>query len=401
MRGPFHDPHRSETRDIRLSRHGRDGENLHPGGSPRRAPPLRPVGGDILARLRPNPYAELLAERKAAAAAGPKVRLEPADLDIARNPLRPGTLDAMVGQRKLKPLLRRLIDSALRDDRRLDHLLMVGASGTGKTTTAMIIARELGTRVFVLKAPLDMPTLEGLREAARDGDIAFVDEIHLWTSGDRRGRTEACDPESVFSLLEDGVLMTPHGQLDFPDVTWLGATTDVGLIPEPLVNRFPIQPRLEPYTEEDMAEIARLNSRALGLVLEQGADVLLAGACRCNPRQLNSYMRSAKALGTGVVTQALAREVIEDLAGTTLDGLDPSHQAMLRYLYRSGRRERKDGPVYQASAGALATAAGHGRDVKIVYSKEAYLIERGLVTVQPGGRTLTPDGIQRAKELAS
>lgn len=347
-----------------------------------------------------NTQPDILARaRRLAATSAPKSQLKPADMDVARNPLRPASLDEMVGQRKLRPLLRRLIDAARQDGRRLDHLLLVGASGTGKTTAATVIAREMDTRVFTLKAPVDMETLEALRQSAQDGDIVFVDEIHLWTQGDRRGRTQASDPESVFTLLEDGVLMTPRGQMPFPDVTWLGATTDVGLLPEPLVNRFPIQPRLEPYTEEDMTELARRNALALELVLEQGAAATFAGASRLNPRQLNSYMRSAKALGQGMVTQALAREVVEDLASTTLDGLDSSMQAMLRYLFSHGRRDTKDGPVYKASAGALATAAGHGRDVKIVYTKEAYLIERGLLTVQPGGRTLTEQGIQRAKEL--
>lgn len=403
MRGPFHDPHRGETREIRLSRHGRDGEHLHPGErSPRRPPPLRPLKADILAPFRTNPYAEELARRKGAGIAGPVVRLEPANLDANRNPLRPATLDEMVGQDKLKPLLRRLISHALETGQPLDHLLLVGASGTGKSTTAMVIARELGRRVFLLKAPLDMEILQALRETAIDGDVVFVDEIHLWGSGDRRGRTEACDPESVYTLLEDGVLLTATGSLPFPHVTWLGATTDVGLIPEPLVNRFPIQPRLAPYTEADMTEIARRNARALGLTLEQGAAEMLGRASRLNPRQTNSYMRSAKALGDTVVTRDLAREVIEDLAGTTLDGLDGSMQAMLRYLIRSGRKETRNGVTYQASASALATAAGHGRDVKIVYTKEAYLIERGFLMVVPGqGRMLTEAGIERAQELLS
>jgi Holliday junction DNA helicase RuvB len=389
MRGPFHDPHHGETREIRLARHGRAGEPIGKRRSVRAAPPLVPLPGDPLARYRAPQFP-----------GGTNVQLQPADLDGARNPLRPATLDEMVGQRKLKPLLRRLIDSALRDGRRLDHLLMVGASGTGKTTTATVIAREMHTRVFLLKAPLDQAALDSLRTGGLDGDIVFVDEIHLWASGDRRGRTEACDPESVYTLLEDGVLMTPRGVLPFPDVTWLGATTDVGLLPEPLVNRFPIQPRLEPYTTEDMEEIARRNASAFGLTLGQGADLIFGRASRQNPRLVNSYLRSAKALASGPVTRHLAQEVVQDLAGTTLDGLDPSMQAMLRYLYRYGRRETKTGTTYQASAGALATAAGHGRDLKAVYTKEAYLIERGLLTVQAGkGRMLTENGIQRAKEL--
>lgn len=402
MRGPFHDPHPGETREIRLARHGRDGAHLHPvGGNPRRGPVLRPAGGDLLADLRPNVYAQLLAERREAGAAGPAVRLEPANLDVARNPLRPASLDEMVGQEKLKPLLRRLIENSQTTGEPLDHLLLVGASGTGKSTTAIVIARELGRRVFTLKAPLDMATLEGLRQAAIDGDVCFVDEIHMQVSGDRRGLTQACDPESFYLLLEDGVLSAPHGMLPFPHVTFIGATTDVGLLPEPLTNRFPIQPRLQPYTRDEMTEVASRNARALGLTLEQGVAQMFGDACRQNPRQANSYMKAAKALGTGIVTRDLAREVIEDLAGTTLDGLTPSMQIVLRYLYRNCRRESKaTGVTYSASVNTLATACGHGRDTKaIALLVEPWLLEQGLLAVRHAGRTLTDKGIQRAKEL--
>ena len=329
-----------------------------------------------------------------------KSKLEPADMDRARNPLRPTTLDEMVGQELLKPLLRRLITNARTSKRPLDHMLLVGASGTGKSTTATVVAQQLGTRVFMLKAPLDMGTLEALRTSAQDGDVIFVDEIHQQVSGDRRGITQACDPESYYHLLEDGVLATSSGPQPFPHVTLIGATTDVGLLPEALSNRFPLQPRLAPYQEDEMVVLAQRNAQALRLRLEASVAGLFAKACRLNPRQLNSYMRSAGALGGQYVSFETAREVVEDLAGTTLDGLTPSMQSVLRFLYCNCRRETKTAAMYSASVTTLATAAGHGRDTKAIsLLVEPWLLQKGLLTVQHQGRTLTAAGIERAAEL--
>lgn len=336
----------------------------------------------------------------ATASAAPRVVVKPIEPAANPDPLRPTTLRDMIGQEKLRPLLRRLIDRA-RTGHQLDHLLFVGASGTGKTTLALIVARELGTRVFSLKAPVDMATLSAVRETARDGDVVFVDEIHMQVSGDRRGVTQACDPESFYMLLEDGILATPTGPLPFPRVTWIGATTDVGLLPEPLSNRFPLRPQLQPYTTSDMVEIGARSMKGLGLNFTHDVALLFAGASRANPRQVNAYVRAANGLAlNGVVTLGLATEVIVDLNSTTLDGLTSSMQIVLKFLYQHGRRVTRLGVQYTASVNTLATAAGHSRDTKAInLLVEPYLLQRGLIEVRPAGRTLTPAGIERAREL--
>lgn len=346
------------------------------------------------------PAGHPLADRDPRVQGSPDV-IAPTDLDDASNPMRPTTLDLMVGQEKLKPLLRRLIAMAQATGNPLDHMLLVGGSGTGKTTLAMVIARELGRRVFVLKPPLDMGRLEALRQSAVDGDVVYLDEIHLQVSGDRRGLTQACDPESFYQLLEDGVLATPNGIVPFPKVTWIGSTTDVGLLPEALSNRFPLQPRLAPYTGDEIATLGTMSARRMGLRLRETVALAFAGASRGNPRQMNSYIRSASALTGGEpVDSETAREVVEDLNSTTRDGLNESMQIMLRYLYQSCRRETPDGVVYKSSVNAIATACGHGRDTKaIALLVEPYLIQRGFVQVTPQGRMLTPRGVDRARAL--
>lgn len=332
----------------------------------------------------------------------PAIELEPIlPADAPKNPLRPSTLDEMIGQERLKPLIRQLIAAATATGEPLDPVLLVGSGGTGKSTLALVIAHELDTRIFMLKAPLTTDVLMALRETARDRDVVFVDEIHMQVSGDRRGLTQAADPEAFYMLLEDGILSTPTGPLQFPRVTWIGATTDVGLLPEPLSMRFAIQPRLAPYTDDDLAQIARMSAGALGLTLVDHVDEMFAAASRGTPRIVNSYMKSARMLAGGrPIGARLARQVVEDLNGTTLDGLTPSMQAVLRFLYRHCRRETRQGVIYTASVNSLATAAGHSRDTKAIsLLVEPYLLQRGYIEMRPSGRTLTPAGIERATRL--
>jgi Holliday junction DNA helicase RuvB len=316
------------------------------------------------------------------------------------DPLRPASLEEVIGQDRLKPLLHRLVEHVPAGGA-LAPMLLVGASGTGKTTLAMVVARELNSDIYALKAPVDMNTLNALRQQASDGNVVFIDEIHMQVSGDRRGLTAACDPESFYQLLEDGTLSTATGPLPFPKVSWIGATTDVGLLPEPLSARFPLQPQLAPYSLSDLETLATRNMTALGLLGGGYAANVFAQASRNNPRQLNAYVRSARALTSeGAISPELAIEVVTDLCSTTLDGLTKSMQTVLTFLFTRCRRDTRQGIVFSASVNTLATACGHGRDTKaIALLVEPYLLQRGLIEVRPQGRTLTPTGIERARQL--
>lgn len=328
--------------------------------------------------------------------------IEPVDMDErSGNVLRPTTLAGMVGQEQLKPLLRRIIDVAKVNGEPMDHMLLVGASGTGKTTTAQIVAHELGVRVFQVKAPVSLDTFQQLKEIMHDGEVLVIDEIHQQVSGDRRGATQACDPEIFFHVMEDRRLATATGMEEFPAITIIGATTDSGLLPEPFLNRFPLQPRLEPYSVKDMAQIVKANASAMGLDLDDGVASIFAEATRGTPRIANNYVRNAKVLTPGTFVKAdIAREVVEVLNSTTADGLTLDMVRMLAFLLKS-RRESRDGHVvYQASVNTIATALGKSRDTKVIaLYVEPYLIERGYVQVTHGGRQLTDAGIQRAEEL--
>jgi Holliday junction DNA helicase RuvB len=318
------------------------------------------------------------------------------------NQLRPRRLDQMVGQEKLKPLLREIIAAGKRTGHTLPHMLFTGSAGTGKSTLANIVGNELGRDVYALKAPVALDMFEQLRTTCKDGDVIFVDEIHMQVSGDRRGVTQACDVETFFSIMEDYRLSTSTGMLPFPKVTFIGATTDTGLLPEAFLRRFTLKPRLAPYTEEEMAVLAVRSARALHLNITSYAASIFAKASRATPYVCNTYVSNAAALGANIIDDTTALRVVVDLNSTTLDGLTADMSHMLKFLYLSGRRETRGEVRYQASVNTIATALGHSRDTKTVsLYVEPYLIERGLVQVGHGGRFLTDAGVRRARELVT
>lgn len=340
--------------------------------------------------------------RRLSVVAEPQIgeQLRPLDFgDRSANELRPHSFDQMVGQGRLKRLLWRIVTAAKESGRPLDHMLLVGQSGTGKTTIAQIVAAELGRDVYMLKAPLGMDVFEELAQVASDGDVVIVDEIHMVVSGDRRGLTQAADPETFYHAMEDRRLMTSHGMVDFPAVTFIGATTDAGLLPEAFLGRFPLKPQLDPYTEQDMADLAARNARELGVEILPFAARVFAHAARGNPRQLNTYVRNATSLSAGAITGPDAIEVVKDLNSCTLDGLTMPMQAMLRCLLMSERKSAGE-VVYRASVNTIATVLGFSRDTKHVsLFVEPWLIAKGYVQVSAQGRELTPVGVKRARQL--
>lgn len=334
-----------------------------------------------------------------------RVELRPLTFDDrSANALRPANFSQMVGQDRLKRLMARIVANVRASGAPLDHMLIAGQSGTGKTTIAQVTAHELGRTVYQVKAPVSHGVLEELGRVCHDGDVVIVDEIHQQVTGDRRGIGQAADPEDFYHIMEDRRLPTAGGMVPFPAVTFVGATTDEGLLPEAFLNRFPLKLTLDPYTWDDMERLAVANAHSLGLPIGDIAASRLGRASRRNPRQLNTFVRNALSIGgpAVVVDAALATEVIQDLNGCTWDGLTIDMQGMLRTLLRS-RRESRGGKVvvYQASVNTIATALGHGRDTKAVaLFVEPYLISEGLVCVTHGGRQLTEAGIARAKELS-
>jgi len=323
--------------------------------------------------------------------------------DRSKNPLRPTNFDEVIGQYRAVAMMKRVVRAALARQEPLDHVLLVGASGTGKSTFSHVIAAEMGVDVYEVEAPISHETLLELREVMQDRDLLRIEEVHQQGIMQRRGRSTATQPEVLYAVMEDRTLTTGNGVVDFPAITIIGTTTDEGMLPDPFLNRFPLRPRLESYSAEDIGVMAIWNAEKLGLQITMPAAVRLANASRGVPRQMNNYIRNAASLlgGGTIIDMEIANEVLYDLNGVSGDGLTPDMQGMLTFLYTRARREMQSGEVrYQASVNTIATAIGKSRDSKAVSLRvEPYLIERGFIQVGSGGRTLTDEGVTRAREL--
>lgn len=323
--------------------------------------------------------------------------------DRTKNPLRPRSFDEIVGQDKAIRLMRRAVKSCFERRKPLDHVLLVAASGTGKTTFSHVVANELGVRVYKVEAPVSTEQLHELRTKMWDGDLLMIEEIHQQAIMERRGRNGATQPEVLYAVMEDRVLDSPTGPLEFARITVIGTTTDEGMLPDAFVNRFPLRPRLEPYTIEQLCTIVRSNAATLEVALSDEAVNIFAGACRGVPREINNLVRNAQTLfGVGHgLSGADAREVL-DINGVTEDGLTADMQQTLTYMLGQGRVSKGE-LRYTASVSSIATAIGKSRDSKaVVLRVEPYLIQRGFLQIAPGlGRILTDAGITRAKELVA
>ena len=299
--------------------------------------------------------------------------------------LRPRALDEFVGQDALKEKLLVSVEAARSRGEALDHVLLAGPPGLGKTSLAQILAAELDVP-FVLTAG---PALE------RKGDIAafltaleprsvfFVDELH---------RLSRALEEAFYPAMEDRKLPITVGQgagarvvtLDLPPFTLVGATTRAGLLSTPLRDRFGIQHRLDPYEERDLAAIVHRSARILAIELDEAGAAAIARRSRGTPRIANRLLKWVRDYAAvrmeGVVTAEAADRALALLEVDEL-GLDRLDREILRAIC-----ERfEGGPV---GLSTLAAAVGEEQDtIEDVY--EPYLLQQGLLKRTPRGRVAT------------
>ncbi len=308
----------------------------------------------------------------------------PAEEDLDRS-LRPRRLEDFVGQESVREQLAVSIAAAAARGDALDHVLLAGPPGLGKTSLAQIVAAELGVP-FVQTAG---PALE------RKGDVAafltalepravfFVDEIH---------RLPRALEETFYPAMEDRQLPITVGQgagarvvtLDLPPFTLVGATTRAGLLTTPLRDRFGIQHRLEHYAADQLARIVRRSAALLGIAVEDEGAHAIAARSRGTPRVANRLLKRvrdyAEVRGDGTVTAAVAGHAL-DLLEVDHEGLDRLDRELLRAICELFG----GGPV---GLSTLAVAVGEEQDtVEDVY--EPYLLQRGFLERTPRGRAAT------------
>ena len=324
----------------------------------------------------------------------------PGELDSdgqAHHTFRPRCLDEFIGQKEICDQMRVFIQASRQRDEPLDHTLLVGPKGLGKTTLAEIAANEMGvgfTRAIGSNIErLELSTiLTGLNQGgSRSGSVLFIDEIH---------RVNQRTQEILYPAMEDYFLDIVIGQggpgarpvrVPLGGFTLIGATTREGLLTGPLRDRFGIRLRLDLYSEEELVQIVQRDAALFQIRVEEDGAAEIAKRARGTPRIAKRYLRRirdfADALADGIVTYDLARSALDRL-GVDSIGLDETDRRIMHSIIERGG---------YAALNTIASAVSEDtRTIEDVY--EPFLIQIGFLSKTPRGRSLTPQAYEHLGE---
>jgi len=317
----------------------------------------------------------------------PLLREEPIPEDSDRA-LRPKSLDEFIGQAEARSNLRVFIESARQRKDAMDHTLFFGPPGLGKTTLAQIISRELGVNFKTSSGPVlaKAGDLAAILTNLEANDVLFIDEIH---------RLNPVVEEILYPALEDFELDLVIGEgpaartvrIELQPFTLVGATTRLGLLTTPLRDRFGIPIRLQYYSDNELYEIVKLNTKKLGIVADESGAKEIARRARGTPRIAGRLLRRVVDFvlveGDGVLNKKIADHALTRL-GVDMLGLDGADRKYLRLI----AEQYSGGPV---GIETICAAISESRDA-LEEVIEPYLLQMGLIQRTPRGRMLAKNG---------
>ncbi|MEA1926396.1 MAG: Holliday junction branch migration DNA helicase RuvB [Patescibacteria group bacterium] len=299
--------------------------------------------------------------------------------------LRPQKMDEYVGQKKLKKALEIQIGAAKERKESLEHVLLFGPSGLGKTTMAHIISKEMGVGIKITSGPAieRIGDFGSILTNLNDGDILFIDEIH---------RLSKIIEEVLYPAMEDGKLDIIVGkgpsartiQLELPKFTLIGATTRLGMLSSPLRNRFGVIHKLEFYNSDEIGNIIKRTSSILDMPIGDSASKIIAECSRSTPRIANRLLKRVRDYAQVNKKDIIDKKIVEealDMLNVDCLGLEASDRELLKILIS----KFEGGPVgVQTIAAAFSEEA---QTIEEVY--EPYLLQVGMLERTPRGRKAT------------